>query len=74
MIQHANSQRNTSTNQTNHADEILISPEWQQQLEAIPFISSKSYAYSYDLLINREPGQDCASTKAVEQVDQATLW
>jgi len=29
------------TENTEHADEILISREWQQQLEAVPFISSK---------------------------------
>ena len=45
MIRHAQKQRNAVTDQTDHADEILISREWQEQLEAVPFISSKLIRY-----------------------------
>ena len=41
MISHAQKQRNAVTDKTDHADEILISTEWQQQLDAVPLISSK---------------------------------
>ena len=41
MIQHAQKQRNAVTEQSDHHDKILISKEWQEQLEAVPFISSK---------------------------------
>ena len=41
MVRHVQKQRNAATEQTDHAQEIQISREWQEQLEAVPFISSK---------------------------------
>ena len=42
MIEHAFTIRNAVTEEGKHDDEILVSTEWQEQLQAIPFISSKS--------------------------------
>ena len=46
MIEHAFIVRNSITEDGKHDDEILVSVEWQEQLQAIPLISSKSPIHS----------------------------
>jgi len=41
LIKHAQSLRNSTKDNGMQAEYIKMTPEWQQQLEAIPFISSK---------------------------------
>ena len=42
IIAHAQKLRNDTTDKQKEAEFIQVSDKWQQQLEAIPFVSSKS--------------------------------
>jgi hypothetical protein len=42
IISHAQRLRNTADDDTKKGDFIKVSAEWQTQLEALPFVSSKS--------------------------------
>ena len=41
MIRHAQTQRNAITEESKGNDEIVMTTNWQQKLEQVPFISSK---------------------------------
>jgi hypothetical protein len=43
IISHASKLRNTTENDQRRGDFIKVTPEWQTQLEAIPFVSSKFF-------------------------------
>lgn len=42
MITHAHTVRNAAVNEENQGEYIEITPAWQAQLDAVPFLSSKS--------------------------------
>ena len=41
IIEHANRMRNTAADSNARAEQIVVTPEWLEQLEKVPFMSSK---------------------------------
>ena len=40
IIEHANRMRNTAADTNARAEQIVVTPEWLEQLEKVPFMSS----------------------------------
>ena len=69
IIKHAQKQRNTAADNSMQAQFIRVTPAWQEQLEKIPFVSSKLNIANYQCRVKR---YHCAPTEGRQQAGDGT--